>query len=465
MLQTVKKFTARISQKEVTRFFVPFIILAACIIRIGVYGDPALSIATNDTNSYVESSKVPLFSSEMMTGRRLLSTNLIYKILEPKEGYQILVNGSVETHRRQFQPGFDRIVFLQLFLSLLGWGFLAWTVAEYIENPIMKVLAAVIIILFAFTPQIADWDSILMSESLGFSLFVIQLAMMIRIAFKIYRQEEKHLSLWIFIWAGVFFTWTFLRDTNLFASLITAGMIGVLFFAARFRNDKRLRAVVVFITAIFLIGLFTSGKSTRSQVQMVNIYEDDLLRSEASVKTLQELGMPTPPYSPEYNQWFEKNASTTLLKFMFIHPGYPLQKIFKDFPLLFTEIKQTYFNAPEQYRSRMLLMHVGEALHPENTTPFLVDVLLLIGLVILAARNGNPSSRPWLWLAFWLFMAATLTLIPTILGDTWALNRHALFSTTIYRLFMWMFMIIFMDLAVEPPSQPVNPPSSGRIAA
>jgi hypothetical protein len=457
MLQTVKNFMARISQKEVTRFLVPFIILVACIIRIGVYGDPALSIATNDTDSYVESSKVSLFSSEMMTGRRLLSTNLIYKILEPKDGYQILVNGSVETHRRQFQPGFDRIVLLQLFLSIFGWGFLAWTVAEYIKNPILKVLAAVIILLFAFTPQIADWDSILMSESLGFSLFAIQLAVMIRIVFKIYRQEEKHLSLWVFTWAAVFFVWTFLRDTNLFASLITAGMIGMLFFAARFRNDKRLRGLVVFITAIFLIGFFTSGKSTRSQVQLINIYKDDLLRSEASVRTLKELGMPT-PYSPEYNQWFEENASTALLKFMLIHPGYPLRKISKDFPLAFTEIKQTYFNAPEQYRSREPLMQVGEALHPENTTPFLVDVLLLIGLVILAAGNGNPSSRPWLWLAFWLFMAATLTLIPTILGDTWALNRHALFSTTIYRLFMWMFMIILMDLAVGPPSQPLNPP-------
>ncbi len=464
MLSNVEKFTDRIFKKEVTRFFVPLIILMACMIRIGIYGNPLLSIATNDTASYVEASQAPLFSSEMLTGRRLLSTNLIYKTLQPKEGYQILVNGSVETHRRQIQPGFDRIVLLQLLLSILGWGFLALTVAEYIKNPMIKVLAAVIILLFGFTPQIADWDSILMSESLGFSLFAIQLAVIIRIAFKIYRREDANLSLWIFTWAAVFFVWTFLRDTNLFASLVTAGMIGVLFFVARFRNNKRLRTLIVFITAIFLIGLFTSGKSTRSLVQMVNIYKDDLLRSPSAVETLQKLGMPT-PYSPEYNHWFEENASTALIKFMFIHPGYPLLKIGKDFPLAFTEIKQTYFNAPEQYRSREPLMQVGDALHPENTTPFLMDGLLLIGLVILALRNGNPSSRPWLWLAIWLFLAATLTLIPTILGDTWALNRHALFSTTIYRLFMWMFTVIIMDLAIESASQPLNPPSQSRIEA
>jgi hypothetical protein len=460
MLQAVKNFAAQSIKRDVTRVLVPLIILIASIFRIGVHGNPALSIATNDTDSYVESSQVALFSSEMMTGRRLLSTNLIYKILEPEEGYEILVNGSVETRRRQIQPGFDRIVLLQLFLSILGWGFLALTVAEYIRNPLLKVLAAVILLLFAFTPQIADWDSILMSESLGFSLFALQLAVMIRIAFKIYRQEDTNLSFWVFTWAAVFCVWTFLRDTNLFASLITAGLIGVLFFTARFRNNKYLRALVVFITAIFLIGLFTSSKSTRSQVQMVNIYKDDLLRSEAAIKTLNELGMPA-PYSEEYRHWFRENASTTLIKFMFIHPGYPLRKISKDFPLSFDEIKQTYFHAPEQYRSREPLMHVGDALHPENTTPFLMDGLLLIGLFILAARNGNASSRPWLWLALWMFLAATLTLIPTILGDTWALNRHALFSTTIYRLFMWMFAIIVMDLGIEPDSQP----SHSRIEA
>jgi hypothetical protein len=465
MLQAVKNFTAQSFKRDVTTVLVPLIILIASIFRIGIHGNPALSIATNDTDSYVESSRVPLFSSEMMTGRRLLSTNLIYKILEPKEGYEILVNGSVETRRRQIQPGFDRIVLLQLFLSILGWGFLALTVSEYIKNPIMKVLAAVILLLFGFTPQIADWDSILMSESLGFSLFAIQLAIMIRIAFKIYSQEDTNLSFWVFTWSVIFCVWTFLRDTNLFASLVTAGLIGVLFFLARFRKNKRLHGLVVFITAIFLIGLFTSSKSTRSLVQMVNIYKDDLLRSEASVNTLQELGMPTPPYSADYNQWFEENAATTLIKFMLIHPGYPLRKISKDFSLSFTEIKQTYFHAPEQYLSREPLMQIGNALHPENTTPFLMDVLLLIGLIVLSARNGNSSSLPWLWLAFWLFLAATLTLIPTILGDTWALNRHALFSTTIYRLFMWMFLIIVMDLAVEPASQPLNPPSQSQIEA
>ena len=68
------------------RIAVIAVILIAAILRIRWYGNPALSIAGNDTQTYVDASHVPLFSSEIMTGRRLLTTNLVYKFLEPKDG-------------------------------------------------------------------------------------------------------------------------------------------------------------------------------------------------------------------------------------------------------------------------------------------------------------------------------------------------------------------------------------------
>ena len=190
---------------------------------------------------------------------------------------------------------------------------------------------------------------------------------------------------------------------------------------------------------------------------MVNIYNDDLLRSPASVSTLKELGMPAPD-SADYQEWFQKNSAKSLIKFMFIHPGYPAVKIMKDFPQSFTEIKQTYFKTPEHAQLRKSLMTLGDALHPENITPFLLDLFLLLGLILLAVKNTNETSRPWAWLGIWLFLTASITLIPTILGDTWALNRHALFSTMIYRLFMWVFSIVIIDIALE-QSTPENRPA------
>ena len=441
-----------INGKGTIRFLAFFIISITAVIRIFVYGNPALSIAGNDTLSYVESSRVPLFSGEIMTGRRLLTTNIVYKIFEPKDGYQITVNGSLFTAKREFQPGFDKIAILQLIMSILGWGYLALTISEYIKNPYMKLLSVVTIIAFAFTPQMADWDSILMSESFTFSLFALQLALLIKIAFLIYQDTNSNISTYIILWSITYFLWTFLRDTNLFASFVTIGMIAILLFSIRYRKNKYLYSILIFVTAILVLGLTTSSNSTRSLVQMVNIYNDDLLRSPSSVSTLKELGMPA-PNSAEYQVWFQENSSKTLIKYMLIHPGYPIFKLMKDFPPSFTEIKQTYFKVPGYNQTRELLMTLGDALHPENITPFLLDLLLLFGLILIAVKNVNTTSRPWAWLGIWLFLTASMTLIPTILGDTWALNRHALFSTMLYRLFMWMFTIIIIDIAIEQQSK------------
>ena len=148
---------------------------------------------------------------------------------------------------------------------------------------------------------------------------------------------------------------------------------------------------------------------------------------------------------------------------MLIHPGYPATKIIKDFPISFTEIKQTYFYIREHAPIRKFLMALGNAFHPENTTPFLLNIFLLFGLILLATKDINTMSRPWAWISIWLFLTASFTLIPTILGDTWALNRHALFSTMIYRLCMWLFAFIIMDLALTQSGQSVNQASHAQI--
>jgi hypothetical protein len=162
--------------------------------------------------------------------------------------------------------------------------------------------------------------------------------------------------------------------------------------------------------------------------------------------------MPSPE-TAEYQVWFQENSTSTLIKFMFIHPGYPATKLIRDLPPSFNEIKQTYFTIREHAQIREILMSVGDALHPENSTPLLLSILLTVGLFLLAGDSSKETSQPWAWLGIWLFLTAGITLIPTILGDTWALNRHALFSTMIYRLFIWMFSIVILDIALDRGTQ------------
>lgn len=433
-----------------TRWFwvVIGMLVVASGLRVAAYGNIGLSIATNDTQSYLDSSQAPLFSREILTGRRLLTTNLFYKFFEPEEGYQITANGSFDTTRRVFQHGFEKIVIVQVMLSILSWSILALTISGFIHNPAIKILSTIILILFAFTPQIADWDSVLMSESLTFSLFALQLALLIKIAFAITESENVNISFLSGVWFVIYFLWTFLRDSNLVASAVTVGMISILLIIPSYRKNKKLYIIVSALIAMLGIGFYTSSHSTRSIIQINNIYNSDLLINPAWVNTLNKLGMPE-PHSDEYKIWFPDHAGSTLIKFFAIHPSYPARKVIKDFAPAFTEFKQTYFKSPEQITIRNFMLPLGEAIHPENTTPFLLGVCILFALAVIAIQSGDNWARVWAWILYWLFLTASFTIIAAILGDAWALSRHSAFSTMVYRLLMWVGLVVIIDKAVQ----------------
>lgn len=424
------------------------IIIVFALLRLRFYGNPTLSIAGNDTISYVESSQASLFSAEIWTGRRLFTTNLIYKVFKPENGYEIKVNGSLETTKRVYQPGFDKIVILQTGLSILGWGLLAWLISENLHSRWAKITGTILILAFAFTPQIADWDSILLSESLTFSLFALQFALLIKIAFALYKNPDVSIVGWIFIWALVSFLWTFLRDTNMFTSIVTVSLIVLLMISPTYRKNKLLRGIVIFQVFMMLLAFLTARSSARAMDQIDNLYIDDILPNPSLVAIFQEMGMPADSFQdPKFGPWLQEHGNVTMIRFLLAHPGFVAQKLTRDFAPAFTEIKQTYFNARELNPARDYLFDIGNALHPENTTPFLTSLVILTGIFLVSFQN-TANSRVWAWLGLWLFVSAALTLIPTILGDTWALNRHALYSTTIFRLIPWVFSVVLIDLAI-----------------
>jgi len=226
-------------------------------------------------------------------------------------------------------------------------------------------------------------------------------------------------------------------------------MIGILLFVNHYRSNKLIYGALGFLGLIFVLGMATSGQSPRPPVQIANLYKDDMLTSPLRVEILQSMGMPDPDMnSPEFIAWLNKNGRGTLARFMLTHPGYPLTKLVRDFPLSFTEIKQTYYNVRENRFVREFLMVVGNGFHPENLVPFFLSTIFMIGLTSIAMKSPG-DERPWAWIAWWLYIAALIVLILTILVDTWGLNRHALYSTVTFRLMMWLLPVIIMDSAIS----------------
>jgi hypothetical protein len=157
------------------------VIILAIAARIHGYGDLRLSVANNDTASYAQGADLNPFSWQGFTSRRLFTTNLLYRLFHPKDGYHILANGSILTTQRAIQPSFTGLAIFQSSLSMLSWSLLAVVLSMRTRNRLLGMIMALLVTAFAFTPQLADWDSILSSESLSLSLFALQFAL--RIAF------------------------------------------------------------------------------------------------------------------------------------------------------------------------------------------------------------------------------------------------------------------------------------------
>ncbi len=163
---------------------------------------------------------------------------------------------------------------------------------------------------------------------------------------------------------------------------------------------------------------------------------------------MRTLGMPEPA-SAEFDSWFNLHAQSGYISFLASHPGYVLTGYYKDGLAAFASPLQPYFTTPEA-PFREPLISLGELLHLSSPAPLLLDAILLLGLVWIAFRRRDPTSVAWAWLAAWLFLAAHIVMFINIFGDAYALVRHTLIATTMFRLFTWLFAIVLIELALQP---------------
>ncbi len=425
------------------------LVLAAAIVRLRTYGDIRLSIANNDTASYAASGDVPILSWEAFTGRRVFTTNLVYHVFRPEGGdYKILVNGSTGTKQRGIQPTFIGIVILQAIFSLLGWSALAVAAALQFKDRLLSVLVALSILCFGFMPQLADWDSVLSSESLTFSLFALQFALLILLAFRVYRHPaaDRWTILLAGLWLVVVFFWTFLKDGNLYNLLVDGVAIGALLLFRSFRKQKLVYAVVGMLAAFFLLGWITSGQSSRMQVQLLHVYQANIVPLPARADFVKALGMPRAD-SPRFDTWFQKNAKGAYLRFLLAHPGYVASMYTADSLRAFDVNVQPYFSAPG-LAIREALISPGNMLHLIGPSSLLVDALLLLGIWLVALRKRPEGGLVWAWLATWLYVSAQANLFITIFGDAYGLTRHALPAAAMLRVFIWLFGLVLIELAL-----------------
>ncbi|MEP7135441.1 MAG: hypothetical protein ABI904_10965 [Chloroflexota bacterium] len=428
------------------------VFLVAIWYRVVAFGDLRLSVANNDTASYINSSRAPIFSWQSFAGRRLFTTNLLYKLASDGENCKVTalsLPALGQEEPRQIQPCFDRIVLLQSFLSIMGWCILAWVTARRINNPFLKISSAAVILAFGFTPQIAEWDSLLTSESLSLSLFPIIFAVLQEIVFGIANGEEKQSNLinkiLISLWMFVFLLWVFVRDVHLYAIIGTLVLSTPFLLINRIRKQTILLPITIILVACYMFGNYSAKQSTRWQPSLIHILEWYVFPHPTRVDFFIKAGMPDIQSGDQYLEWFNAHGVSTYGKFLVTHPGFVVATILERSEYFKSNFLQPYFRVNEVENSKITSI-IGEMIHPETYAIYLIDLFFLISLCATAIKHRNKRALALGWLAAWMFFYAGTSLFVSYLGDLEGVGRHVYPSVEMSRLYMWVFLFPILDM-------------------
>jgi hypothetical protein len=430
------------------------VVLGGVCFRLTSYGDLQLSIATLDTDSYMQSSHAPVLSWQAFIGQRLFTTNLLYRFARAGDcPVQALSNPALgKESRRKAQSCFESVVLVQTLFSVLGWGLLILSVSSELRSNFSRLAAAIVLTAFAFTPQIADWDSILASEAITFSLFaaslglVIQAPRSIRAAGKNGGPSTARIALTLLATVTLAL-WSLARDSNVYTLLIFC-LMALPFVVLGHPRRMATAAGIFALLAVCLIGLVSSMQSGRWRTPLTGAFEEFIQPYPARVQGLQNLGMPSPT-SSTYAQWFDQHGETTYVLFLLTHPGFVANTIINHTGSLFANNNQPYFKTPD-LPARNAALSIGDLVHSRSSSVLVVDVLIVLAFGLIAARLREPNLVGWTWILVWLLISAIATLVLTFFADPVGVERHVVFSLVLFRLLMWLGLLVLIDVAARP---------------
>jgi hypothetical protein len=443
------------------------ILVLGAILRLLLYGDPRLAVATLDTESYIDSSRASLLSWDILNGPRLFTTNMVYKLISSNSNCSRIPFSMVsmpaigmET-RREIHPCFETIAVLQTILSMVGWLWLAFVVSGHLKAPVAKLLATGILILFAFTPQIAEWDSVLTSESLSLSLFALSLGFLIEIAFCLADEDMRidgYVKSLVVLWFIFFALWLFVRDTNLIAIPLTLMFLAPIFFSKRSSTKPLILALAILLILLFTLGSLAARQSPRWSIPIKDTLEDWIFPFPARMQFLSEhFAMPAPD-SADYKSWFNSRAPTAYTMFLLSHPGFVVTTVINNWFILYTGYMQPYYKLAKTNTASVLLQ-LGELVHPGSVVFYLFDTIVLVSFWV-AALIGRARDRPaWIWELTWLYLTAAITLSLSFLGDSQGVMRHIFPSLEMFRLFLWLSLMVLIDSCIDLFDRPLTQPA------
>ncbi len=338
----------------------------------------------------------------------------------------------------------------QTALSALAWLALAWVFGRSLRSNWLGIAAFGLLLGFSLAPSVQMWNHIIQSESLSITL----MAVILTAWFALLRQWRwPMLFLLIFLLAW----WIGTRETNVYLSLIVAGILAVVgLFFKRQRFYWAVSALLVWF-CIFNMHISESLTLPRWLYPLTNNILHRILPNETFTAYFEARGMPVTPELlalsggfadsggfavfnnsalDEMERWLYRRGKQAYIYFLLDHPAYTLFSPWQNLgALLEPDDLQSY--APQTYCPPLAWLFGGLLFADSlGLAAIMTLAALLAGLLGQAWRAGPPA---WLTLAFLGLFLPHFYLAWH--GDAAEVGRHAIQASIQLRLGLWLLLL------------------------
>jgi hypothetical protein len=397
------------------------------LLRAGSFND--IPSRLTDTASYERVAAASLWTLRFLAGERGLTVPLFYKIV----------------------PGEHARIVAQLLVSICCWVVLAAVVAGVLKHASVRRAGFVLVLGFSLTTPVILWDTLLLSESLSFSLLALLLAAWLSL---VARPSWTKVGLVLL----VSLLWTLARDTNAYVVLMTA------LFAAVSLLDRRCRRLKLGLAAgcvaVFGAGIASADEGKRWVLPMNDIVVYRVFPDPGLRRSFEEHGLGTTPGTrPDP---LTEPVRSTYLRYLVSHPGYALGRPLsgrQEAPyssrdnadsLLDPDLRLYNDNANKRFAP--LPHELRNVLYPRGITPLLVVIGVVLAAAVALAARGFART-------IWAVPgAALLTTYPHALV-VWhfsgvEVDRHALTVALTLRLALLLLVVFVADAVLDARRRP-----------
>lgn len=410
-----------------------------------------------DTEDYAMIASQTWYSPTFWTGGNPPGLPLLFKVFGLN--WDTFIGSRYDDIARQitqFQTG----------LSFFALGFLAFSLVSVIRQRWLRPLAVLVVFGLGLSAEIAQWNKMLLSESLSTSLFLGLVAGAMLLI--LWSEERKHakgifVSLLTVVIAMGVALYAFTRDVNSYFLLFLGVLCLPPVLVAAVSRKKWWWAYTAIIGVILLASIGSAvSRRSRWSYPFINLIYDRILPDPAAVDFFVRHDFPIEiieSIQPEsrnelhvalrddesepYWEWFEENARLVHVKFLLSRPIETLTMPLADLPALLSPDVSWYrvrLHPEPQWLSR-----ASAVFYPKPPLILGLWSVVVIGSTAVLIRAGKGQT-------FWAVpLLLLVTLYPLYLviwhGDTAAMERHALPIGIGLRLCLWLLTFFVLDSA------------------